>query len=202
MLAIEQVIHEEISREVLKETEKIESAYVQVRQMTNDEKYLELLKSDILTDYMEKVKTLIRRVTKKEAIEERRKNGPLSSEEDLASSIALKVKVKPEPRTAPIKVDFTRKYRKDFETSPDTVLLAMRNPFNNLIAMQLKQANLAANDFKSKIFETTKWHEFATSGIKAWYAHVRGWICGQTSGLNIIHYEDFSSKFDEGKKLF
>ena len=75
----------------------------------------------------------------------------------------------------------------------------MRNPFENLVEMQLKQASLASNDLKASIFETATWKSFATSGTKAWYAHTKGWICSSVQKLSILHYEDFATNFENGK---
>ena len=74
----------------------------------------------------------------------------------------------------------------------------MRNPFENLVEMQLKQASLASNDLKASIFETATWKSFATSGTKAWYAHTKGWICSSVQKLSILHYEDFATNFENG----
>ena len=75
----------------------------------------------------------------------------------------------------------------------------MRNPFSLLISMQLKQAALAANDYGADIFTTESWKSFATSGIKAWYAHTRGWLCSKIEDILLVHYEKVIENFNDGK---
>ena len=109
--------------------------------------------------------------------------------------------LKESPKTRPkaISVDFTRQFVKNSKL-PEELILIMRNPYEILISMQLKQASLASNDLKSSIFQTEAWTDFATSGTKAWYAHTRGWICGSVNKLSVLHYEDFTNNYEHGKR--
>ena len=66
--------------------------------------------------------------------------------------------------------------------------------------MQLKQAALAANDYGADIFTTESWKSFATSGIKAWYAHTRGWLCSKIEDIMVVHYEKVIENFSDGKR--
>ena len=75
----------------------------------------------------------------------------------------------------------------------------LRNPYSLLVSMQLKQAALAANDYDADIFSTETWKKFATSGIKAWYAHTRGWLCSKIEHITLIHYENVLNYFTNGK---
>ena len=71
--------------------------------------------------------------------------------------------------------------------------------FSLLVSMQLKQAALAANDYEADIFATEAWKNFATTGVKAWYAHTRGWLCSKVEDITLIHYEKVLDDFDNGK---
>ena len=75
----------------------------------------------------------------------------------------------------------------------------MRNPFSLLVSMQLKQAALAANDYGADIFTTKAWKKFATSGVKAWYAHTRGWLCSKIEDITLVYYENVVDNFNDGK---
>lgn len=109
--------------------------------------------------------------------------------------------IKTSTKAVPVEVDFTRRYFRENEELDDSqVLLVLRNPFNLLVSMQLKQAALAANYYDADIFATDSWKSFATSGIKAWYAHTRGWLCSNVADLSVVHYEQVVNAFDEGKK--
>ena len=81
----------------------------------------------------------------------------------------------------------------------DHLVLMTRNPFSLLVSMQLKQAALAANDYEADIFATEAWKNFASSGVKAWYAHTRGWLCSKIEDITLIHYETVLDDFDKGK---
>ena len=61
-----------------------------------------------------------------------------------------------------------------------------------------------AKHFCSEIylnFSTETWKKFATSGIKAWYAHTRGWLCSKIEHITLIHYENVLKNFKDGKYL-
>ena len=81
----------------------------------------------------------------------------------------------------------------------DHLVLMTRNPFSLLVSMQLKQAALAANDYEADIFATEAWKIFAATGVKAWYAHTRGWLCSKVEDITLIHYEKVLDDFDNGK---
>ena len=47
----------------------------------------------------------------------------------------------------PLTVEFTRQFVKSSKL-PDELVLVLRNPFEMLVSMQLKQASLASSDLK------------------------------------------------------
>ena len=47
----------------------------------------------------------------------------------------------------PVTVEFTRQFVKSSKL-PDELVLVLRNPFEMLVSMQLKQASLASSDLK------------------------------------------------------
>ena len=86
-----------------------------------------------------------------------------------------------------------------FYTFLDELVLVLRNPYLLLVEMQLKQAALAANNYEADVFGTEKWKNFAISGVKAWYAHTRGWLCSKVKHITLVHYEILLLDFNRGK---
>jgi hypothetical protein len=101
-----------------------------------------------------------------------------------------------------VEIEFTRKYVKDAEQEPDQLFFVLRNPFELLVEMQMKQAAKAAIESRQSLFKTQAWDAFATSGIKAWFAHTKSWICSGVAKLDVIHYEDMTENFEHGISIF
>ena len=61
----------------------------------------------------------------------------------------------------------------------------------------MKKAALAAKDYAADIFRTKAWNGFILNGLKAWYAHTRGWICSNIT-LTVVNYEDLVENYETG----
>lgn len=166
---------------------KLYDAMIQTAQISTDQGQEEKLKRELLEIYIQYAFKVFE-----------------TNEEDLEDENHIEKSImKTSTKAVALETEFTRRYFREGDQieSPDQVLLVLRNPFTLLVSMQLKQAALAANYYDADIFATDSWKSFATSGIKAWYAHTRGWLCGNVKDLSIVHYEQVVNAFDEGKKL-
>ena len=66
--------------------------------------------------------------------------------------------------------------------------------------MQMKKAALAAKDYGAYIFHTNAWNNFILNGLKAWYAHTRGWLCSNIT-TSLLHYEDLTENYSQGNTI-
>ena len=102
-----------------------------------------------------------------------------------------------ELKAVPIELNFSRLYFGEIQTIPDHLILVLRNPFITLVSMQMKKAALAAKDYGAYIFHTNSWNNFILNGLKAWYAHTRGWLCSNIT-VSLLHYEDLTENYSQG----
>ncbi len=101
-----------------------------------------------------------------------------------------------------VSVNFSRKYfsSKDSDV-PDQALLVLRNPFEMLVSMQIKQAAKKSAKLDESLFNTKTWEKFAQSGASAWYKHARSWICSKVDKVDVIHYENVIDDWHSGRSL-
>ena len=105
-----------------------------------------------------------------------------------------------ELKAVPIELNFSRLYFGEIQTIPDHLILVLRNPFITLVSMQMKKAALAAKDYGAYIFHTNAWNNFILNGLKAWYAHTRGWLCSNIT-TSLLHYEDLTENYSQGNTI-
>ena len=108
--------------------------------------------------------------------------------------------IKVELKAVPIDLNFSRLYFGEIQDIPDHAILILRNPFITLVSMQMKKAALAAKDYGAYIFHTNAWNNFILNGLKAWYAHTRGWLCSNVT-ISVLHYEDLAEDYSQGNNV-
>ena len=180
------LLHHILGGKIEDMAEQLHEEEIKVEQVVNDPGEQYHAKEEMAEEFIEKVIDVVNKTVTNNTEE-------LKKKEDL-DKIETKVEA--------LKIDFTRNYfsSKD-KDKPDQALYILRNPYEMLVSMQIKQAARKSVVRDESLFTTKAWEKFSESGAKAWFKHARSWICSKVKKLDIIHYENMISDWHAGTRI-